>query len=245
MRKPQIITPEGGFHNRDLAASRDRLIRGQSYRDLSTVCVIPLHPKREGIHPRVVQAWMNLLTPMNQKFTRLFLTNMEVGDAYTSAVEMILANPELSTWKYLLTLEDDNLPPPDGLLKLYESIEAGPYDAVGGLYWTKGPGGQPMIYGDPAVLPRTFIPQVPVPGDIQRCNGLGMGFTLFRLSIFTNPKFSKPWFKTAQGVVPGKGVESFTQDLWAFNNMAALGYKVASDNRVLVGHFDATEDIVW
>jgi hypothetical protein len=169
---------------------------------------------------------------------------MEVGDAYSSAVEMILAHPELSTWKYLLTLEDDNLPPADGLLKLYESIEAGPYAAVGGLYWTKGPSGQPMIYGDPAVMPRNFIPQVPVPDTVQPCNGLGMGFTLFRLSIFKDPKFTKPWFKTAQEVGPG-GAKSFTQDLWAFNNMAALGYKVASDNRVLVGHYDASEDQVW
>ena len=40
----------------------------------------------------------------------------------------------------MLTLEDDNLPPPDGLLRLYESIEAGPYDAVGGLYWTRATG---------------------------------------------------------------------------------------------------------
>ena len=37
---------------------------------------------------------MNLMPPMNQKFTRIFLTGMEVGDAYTSAVETILANPE-------------------------------------------------------------------------------------------------------------------------------------------------------
>ena len=240
MAKPQILLPDLGVHNRDLGAARSRLIKGQSYRDLSTVCVIPLHPKRDGVHPRVVQAWMNLMAPMNQKFTRLFLTNMEVGDAYTAAVETILAHPELSTWKYLLTLEDDNLPPADGLLKLYESIETGPYAAVGGLYWTKGAGGQPMIYGDPAVLPRNFIPQVPVPDTVQPCNGLGMGFTLFRLALFKDPKLTMPWFKTVQET--GK---SFTQDLYFFNNAVAQGYRFASDNRVLVGHYDQGEDLVW
>jgi hypothetical protein len=242
--KPQILMPDVGVHNRDLAAARTRLIKGQSYRDLSTVCVIPLHPGRQGIHPRVVQAWMNLVPPMNQKFTRIFMSGMEVGDAYTSAVEVILANPELSTWKYLLTLEDDNLPPPEGLLTLYESIEQGPYDAVGGLYWTKGPGGQPMVYGDPAVMPRNFIPQPPLPGTVQPCNGLGMGFTLFRVSMFTNPKLPKPWFKSVQEVVPG-GMRSFTQDLFFFNNACALGYRFASDNRVLVGHYDQGADLVW
>ena len=243
--KPQILMPDVGHHNRDLAATRTRLLKGQSYRDLSTVCVIPLHPKREGIHPRVVQAFMNLMAPMNQKFTRIFMTGMEVGDAYTSAVEAILANPELSTWKYLLTMEDDNLPPSDGLLKLYESIEQGPYAAVGGLYWTKGEQGQPMIYGDPAVMPRNFIPQLPIAQAVQPCNGLGQGFTLFRLSIFKDPKFTKPWFKTVQEVIPGQGARAFTQDLWAFSKMADLGYKVASDNRVLVGHLDPESGMVW
>ena len=243
--KPQIIMPDVGAHNRNLEASRTRLLKGQSYRDLSTVCVIPLHPGRDGIHPRVVQAFMNLMSPMNQKFTRIFLSGMEVGDAYTSAVETILANPDLSKWKYMLTLEDDNAPPADGLLKLYESIEQGPYDAVGGLYWTKGEMGQPMIYGNPTIMPRNFIPQVPMPGIVQPCNGLGMGFTLFRLSIFKDPKFTKPWFKTVQEVLPGQGARAYTQDLFAFSKMADLGYKVASDNRVLVGHFDAASGIVW
>jgi hypothetical protein len=244
MTKPQIILPDVGAHNRDLAASRTRLLKGQSYRDLSTVCVIPLHPGREGIHPRVVQAFMNLIPPMNQKFTRIFLTNMEVGDAYTSAVEMILANPELSTWKFLLTCEDDNLPPPDGLLKLYESIEQGPYDAVGGLYWTKGEMGQPMVYGNPTIMPRNFIPQPPMPGTVQPCNGLGQGFTLFRLSMFKDTRFKKPWFKTVQELVAG-GARAFTQDLYFFDQACGLGYKFASDNRVLVGHLDLASGMVW
>jgi hypothetical protein len=243
--KPQIILPDVGAHNRDLERTRTRLLKGQSYRDLSTVCVIPLHPGREGIHPRVVQAWMNLMPPMNQKFTRIFLTGMEVGDAYTSAVETILANPELATWKYMLTLEDDNLPPPDGLLKLYESIEAGPYAAVGGLYWTKGEAGQPMVYGNPAVMPRNFVPQVPMPAAVQPCNGLGMGFTLFRLSMFKDPKLTKPWFKTQQEGVPGQGWRTMTQDLYFFNNARGLGYTFASDNRVLVGHLDPGANVVW
>ena len=47
----------------------------------------------------------------------------------------------------MLTVEQDNLPPQDGIMKLYESIEEG-FDVVSGLYWTKGDAGQPMIYGD-------------------------------------------------------------------------------------------------
>ena len=69
------------------------------------------------------------MAPMNQKFIRTFVIGMEVGAAYTQAIEQILANPVLRNWKYILTLEEDNMPPPDGLLKLYESMDK--FDVVG------------------------------------------------------------------------------------------------------------------
>lgn len=253
--------PEVGVHNLNMDVSRARLIRGQTFRDLSTVCLIPIPQevaepdgttttslRITGVPARVLQSWFSLLTPMNQKFVRVFLSGMEVGDAYTAGVQQILVNPELSTWRYLLTLEWDNLPPPDGLLQLYESITGGvdgtKYDAVGGLYWTKGPGGQPMIYGDPTVLPRNFMPQVPKDG-IHPCNGLGMGFTLFRLAMFKDVRLRQPWFETVQRWVPGKGIVAGTQDLHFFEDAAGHGYKFACDTRVRVGHYDPANDIVW
>lgn len=229
-----------GRHNRDLEASAERLERGRGYRDLSTICVVPT---RGQISARVVQSWMNLMSPMNQKFTRLFITGMEVGAAYNAAIEQILAHPELSQWKYLLTLEEDNLPPPDGLLKLYESIDK--FDVVGGLYWTKGEGGQPMIYGDPTVMPRNFAPQVPKLEQVQPANGLGMGFNLFRLDLFKNPKLVKPWFKTLQEYQYGAGASAMTQDLYFYQNAALCGYRFACDTRVRVGHYEASQDIIW
>lgn len=213
---------------------------GRAYKDLSTICVVPT---RGVIPAKVVQSWMGLMAPMNQKFTRLFVIGMEVGDAYSQAVETILNHPDLKNWKYMLTLEEDNMPPPDGLLKLYENIEK--FDAVGGIYWTKGEGGMPMIYGDPNTFPKNFIPQLPKPETIQPCNGLGMGFTLFRMDMFKNRDLPKPYFKTKQEYEPGKGVSSYTQDLYFFENAAKLGYKFACDTRVKVGHYDIGADITW
>lgn len=237
--KPTILVESTqGYHNLDLPAAQDRLIRGHTYRDLSTICIVPT---RGSIHARVVQSWLGLITPMNQKFVRIFVWGMEVGDAYNSAVENILNHPELSNWKYILTLEEDNMPPPDGLMKLYESIEK--FDVVGGLYWTKGEGGQPMVYGDPDVYPRNYIPQIPRTGEVQACNGLGMGFNLFRLNIFK--EMEKPWFKTIQEYAPGEGTKMMTQDLYFFDRAAKTGHTFASDNRVLVGHYDEREDKVW
>lgn len=244
--KPSIITPERGYQNNQMDKSIDRLMKGGTYKDQSTICVIPT---RGMIHARVIQSWFGLILPMNQKYIRLFMTGMEVGDAYNQAVEYILADPNLSKWKYLMTMEDDNMPPQDGLLRLLESIEGGvdgvKYDCVGGLYWTKGYGGQPMIYGDPKVLPRNFTPQVPKPETMQPANGLGMGFNLYRLSMFKDERLQKPYFKTIQHFIPGQGAAMTTQDLYFYENAVKIGYKVASDNRVRVGHYDAEGDHVW
>lgn len=228
-----------GKHNEAMDESVTRLEDGRTYRDLSTIIVVPT---RGTIPARCVENWMGLMMPMNQKVVRVFVSGMEVGEAYSRAISMILDHPELSTWKYVLTLEEDNLPPPDGLLRLYESIDD--YAAVGGLYWTKGEEGQPMIYGSPEGI-LNFIPQKPVADEVQSCRGLGMGFTLFKLDLFRDPKIPKPWFRTLQEYEPSVGVRSYTQDLYFFEQAAKAGYKVASDNRVKVGHLDVATGLVW
>lgn len=241
MPQPQIIFENyEGRHNANLDSTTDRLTKARTYQDLSTVCIVPT---RGVIPAKVVQNWWGMMPAMNQKFVRVFIIGMEVGAAYCSAIEQILANPELSKWKYVLTLEEDNMPPPDGLLKLYEGMDK--YDVVGGLYWTKGELGQPMIYGNSEAIPVNFIPQLPQPETVQRCNGLGMGFTLFKMDIFRDSRVPKPWFKTLQEYVPGAGGRAYTQDLYFFENIHKLGYKVACDTRVKVGHYDLENDIVW
>jgi hypothetical protein len=241
MVKPQILVPDSvGIHNAsDYVA---RLEKEKTYRDLSTIIICPT---RGFISARIVQNWQALIRPMNQKVIGpIFMEGMEVGEAYNQAIKMILENEEMAKFKFILTLEEDNAPPVDGLVKLYESIDE--YDAVGGLYWTKGEGGQPMCYGSPDQIPLNFIPQIPQPHTTTPCNGLGMGFTLFRMEMLKDKRFDYGnWFKTKQEVVPGKGTQVFTQDLWFFQRARELGYKFACDSRVLVGHYDATNQIMW
>jgi hypothetical protein len=242
MSEPQFISSFEGINNADLKRANERLKAGKVYKDLSTVCVVPT---RGVIPARVVESWMNVQPPMNQKFVRIFVAGQEVGDAYEKAVEMILAHPMLKDFKYLLTLEEDNMPPPDGLLKLYENICdcAKPCDdhfaQVAGLYWTKGDLGQPMIYGNPKEM-LAFNPQMVRPNAVQECNGTGMGFTLFHMGLFRDKRLERPWFRTVQGA-EGQG----TQDLYFMGKIRQLGYRVASDNRVRVGHYDQGADRVW
>lgn len=237
--EPQIVIQDWeGRHNASEYVKR--LEQSRAYEDLSTVIITPT---RGQIPAKVVQNWLGLMKPMNQKSMHMMIIGAEVGKAYTDAVEMIRAHPELSTWKYALTLEEDNLVPPDGLLKLLEGIKD--YDAVGGLYWTKGEGGMPMCYGNPAVAPKNFIPQIPAPDALTPCNGLGMGFTLFRMGLLLSEKLPKPVFETVQRFTPEKGGEGYTQDLKFFENAGREGFRFACDSRVKVGHFDYAADVVW
>lgn len=239
--KPQIILGGDyrGEHVKNLRKTAKRVREGKLYRDLSTVMVVPT---RGSIPARAVESWLNLMPPMNQPFVRMFVSGLEVGEAYNTAVETILGNPGLKDFKYMLTMEEDNLPPPDGLIRLFESIDE--YAVVAGLYFTKGEAGQPMIYGDPKGI-MGFAPQVPIQGKIQECNGTGMGFTLFDMKLFKDKKIPKPWFKTVQTYSPESGAAMGTQDLYFMGNVRRAGYKIASDNRVLVGHLDTRTGIVW
>lgn len=242
-KKPQIVIPNyEGFHNTSPGTVK-RVEQAKFYKDLSTICIVPCHT---GIPPKIVQSWRSMMTPMNQQFVMIMAENMEVGDAYSHTIEMILQNPVLSKFKYILTMEHDNAPPPDGLLKLYENMDK--YDGIGGLYFIKGPGGQPMCYGKPESM--NFIPFLPEPETVTPCRGIAMGFSLFKMDIFKNPKLPKPFFETKQSYDPIEGAQAYTQDLKFCENAGKLGYKFAVDSRVRVGHYDyegktGLSDFMW
>ena len=240
---------EVAAHFSGKAFERAAVLTGTTYQDNSTIIIVP--SRKSMIHYRVVSAWQSLIAPMNQKRLWLFVINDEVGVAYTNTIKMILDNPELSTWKYILTLESDNLPPPDAHVRLLETIEAGKFDAVGGIYFTKGNINMPMAYGDPEVLRATgkleFTPRDPrealTRGLIMPVNGIAMGCSLYRLQLFR--EVPAPWFVTANDVIPGKGVELMTQDLYFCKTALAAGKRFAIDFRVRVGHLDESTGEVY
>lgn len=239
MKEPRILVGDAvGKNNEDLQKTIERVDKSKMYEDLSTIIVCPTR----GLFPtRVVQSWMKLMKPMNQQIVGpIFAESMKVDVAYETLFEYILDNDYLKKFKYVLTIEEDNLPPPDGLLKLYENMDK--YDVIGGLYWAKGDNGFPMIFGKPGD-PDDFRPQKPQAGEVQQANGLGMGFNLFKLDMFRN--IPKPWFKTRQEVQEYGGAVQNTQDIYFYKKAGELGYKFACDNRVLVGHYDSKTDVVY
>jgi len=245
MSKPVIHMPSEnmGFHNQDLEKTKSRLKKAKAFADQSTII---LCPTRGVIPARVVSSMMGLGKPMNQQVLGpIFLEKMEVGEAYEQGIEMILQNPTLRNFKYILTIEEDNLPPPDGLIKLLEAIGEGDYDAIGGLYWTKGEGGMPMMYGNPKEFPLNFRPLMPQVDTLQACNGIAMGFSLFKMEMFTSGKIERPFFKTCNEYDVTKGAKVYTQDLYFAEKALKAGYRFAVDTRVKVGHYDYQNNMVW
>lgn len=245
-----------------LGFERVEHVAGSTYKDSSTVIVIPtrrpqvdqMKPEdgaRYGIDDRVVATWLSLIAPMNQPRAIMFASGHEVGKAYNAMIANILAHPVLSKWKYVMTMEDDNLQPPDAHVKLLESIEWGNYDGVSGLYFTKGEVNMPMAYGDPAEYQRTgvleFRPRdvraALAAGQILPVNGIACGCSLYRMDLFR--EIPPPWFVTFNDVIEGKGPACMTQDLNFCEKAVRAGKRFAVDMRVRVGHLDPASGIVF
>jgi len=239
MKEPRILIGDSiGKHNANLDESIKRIDKSKMYKDNSTIMICPTR----GMFPTiVVQSWMKLLRPMNQQLAGpIFAESMKVDVAYETLIEYILTNEHLNKYKYILTIEEDNLPPADGLIKLYECMDD--YDVVGGLYWSKGDLGFPMIFGNPED-PTDFKPVVPIPNSLQRANALGMGFNLFKLDMFKH--IPKPWFKTEEGKNEDGGTVAITQDMYFYKKAGALNFKFACKTDILVGHYDNRTEIIY
>lgn len=236
--KPQLVGLDSGHHNEALAESTARVLQGGTWKKQRTIMLIPAG---NSIPTKVYLSHCALIFPPNQPAHRMAALGMEVGHAFSSAIEQIIAHPELSQWEYLLTIEHDNIPPVDGLLKLISRMEQHPeLSCIGGLYWTKGEGGVPQIWGDPKDPVLNFRPQPPVAGQLVECCGTGMGFNLWRLAMFKDEKLRRPWFVTQAGK---EGVG--TQDLYFWGDARKYGYRCAIDCDVLVGHYDMATDTAW
>lgn len=235
----QIVSYDFGQHNADLGASSARVLQGGSWKRQR---IIVLLPAGNTMATKVALSHWNMIFPPNQGVHRMLCLGMEVGDAYSQAIENIIAHPDLREWEYILTVEHDNAPPQDGVLKLIKRMEDHPELAcISGLYWTKGEAGVAQIWGSPQQDPVVnYRPQPPAPGQMVECYGTGMGFALWRIAMFRDAKIKRPLFETKAGI-GGVG----TQDLAFWGEARKHGYRCAVDCDVLVGHYDLANDIMW
>lgn len=253
---PRVAT-SGGFQPVEHVAQqlegvgfeRVKVLSGSTYKDSSTILIMPTRDPK--IHYEVWTRWQALIGPMNQKRHAMICVGDEVGIAYNKMIADILMHPDLSKWKYVMTVEGDNLLPPDAHIRMLETIDKYGFDGVSGLYFTKGDINMPMAYGNAERFRRTgeleFTPldirDALAAGDVVEVNGIAMGCSLYRMDLFR--QIPPPWFVTVADVVEGGGALGFTQDLYFCKNAKAAGKRFAVDMRVRVGHMDLNTGEVY
>lgn len=238
------------------------IIEGNTYRDMSTMIVCPTRGGapldeigRAGFIPdEVAKGWVTLVRPSNHRSGFMFIRGDEVAKAYNRGISHVL---EKQNFEYILTLEDDNIVPPHALIALMQSIEFGPYDGIGGLYYMKGPIAVPMAFGRPGVLdgdgqidlsPVNLTEALMAPLDnpkdkVVEVNGLACGCTLWRASLFKD--IERPWFETFTKFDSNGNVEAMTQDMYFARKARAAGKRFAIDTRVMVGHLDPESGYIY
>ncbi len=237
MTSQLVIQDIRGAHNTN-PDTIGRIIKGASWKKQRIIVIIPVDIMMPA---KVALSIWNLIFPPNQPVIKILAQGMEVGEAYSTAIAQILSHPDLKDFEYILTVEHDNMPPQDGVIKLIEQLEAHPeYDCISGLYFTKGEGGVAQIWGDVNDPIPNYRPQLPQPGKLVECHGTGMGFAMWRLSMFKDEKLRIPWFRTTAGR-EGTG----TQDLYFWGDARKFGHRCAVDCSILVGHYDHVTDMVW
>lgn len=233
-----IIQDMGGKHGLDLSKTSERLRKEGAWKKQRIIVILPT---AKMMSAKVALSHWNLIFPPNNQVVRILAVGAEVGHAYSEAIESVLNHPELSQWEYILTIESDNMPPADGVIKLLKDMDEHPeYSCIGGLYFCKGEGGCAHIWGDPKDPVLNFRPQVPIPNTIQECCGSSMGFHLWRMEMFKDKRIERPLFRT---LASKDGVG--TQDLEFWGKARKYGYRTAVDTSIAVGHYDVSTDTVW
>src|SRR3990172_8217219 len=95
MTSPQLIIQDfGGLNNSNPEQTSARLIRGGSWKRQRIIVILPADTLMPA---KCALSHWNLAFPPNNGVVRILAQGMEVGDAYSQAIQGILNHPELAT----------------------------------------------------------------------------------------------------------------------------------------------------
>jgi hypothetical protein len=244
-----------------------------SFRDRS---VVTLYATRGMVPIEAAIAWMRISYPMNEKRSFIHRKKQEVASAYNWMVEACI-NPKstVTSYKYLLTLEEDNIPPHDGLLKLFQTIstcpdcqkpvglryneaddsfvEDGPWECPDGHRGFDGVGGLYFTKAEPS-FPMAFgNPKKEGdwrPRSVSRAVESGSVLEVNGIaqgfSLFRADLFRGVSKPWFKTISRGDDSKSFTQDLWFCRKAKEeAGARFGVDCSVKVGHIDPATGVIW
>ena len=178
-----------------------------------------------------LNAMLTLQSPMNSQVYYMATKGMEIGVARCSIVADVLAMSKPPT--YILWLSDDDLPPADGLIKLWMEAENNKWDVITSLVHLKS---------DPPEQVLVALEEDWEDGDVVTALIGNMGFALTRTDLFR--RIEPPWFKTGF-TTNGQTMSGFTEDTWFFDRCEKIDAKVAVHTGVKSGHLDVATGRIY
>lgn len=150
---------------------------------------VPILDKGDGTISNVTHDWANATAGLSGGLAitimRLSIKNYRVDVAKERLAEMAIANG----CQFILFIDDDVIPPADGLLKMIRRWRDDPkYQLQTGVYWSKSEPPHPLLFK--GNLEGSFWDWTTQ--DLIKVDGAGAGFLFVDTEIFK--KMSKPWF---------------------------------------------------
>lgn len=231
---------DAGEHNANLHAEVVRLKNLGVHKDCSTFFMMTT---RGHLPIPVVAGLLGLHRPRVDRFEWHFTVAPSTSAGYNELVFDMLRSPH--RFQYVFSVEDDVIIPGNALLRLIRAMEQG-YDMVGALCWERKEDGVPMVLGNPDAPESTFHPQLPQENALMPVNGLHLGCSLIKADIFRDKRWGQPttplpWFEEGKRLGhPEDEPETarITPDIWFCDLIGKMGYRMAVDTSIKVGHFD-------
>ena len=193
----------------------------------------------DGLITLNVEGALNgLQAPLNTTMGRTTVKNKPVDVARNDLVKLALHNNA----RYMLFIDDDVLPPWDGLNRLWYQLENSDEKVATGVYYSKTQPSMPVILkaDSPGGYTKWDM------GEVIDVDYAGCGFMLIKMDLFDEWPADTPYFKFNRGRVDlTPGVGFLGEDVWFCKIVTDLGYKIIVDTAVQCGHEDNAAGLIY
>jgi hypothetical protein len=180
--------------------------------------------------------------PVNGVCETVTVKGMEVGQARNYIITELLKRPKNRRPEYVFMYGDDMIAPWDGLMKLYEEMKAGDWDALTGLYYWKSEPPMPLTWRNDHV--GRLLPGVHYTvGETIWVDVSGLDFTLLRMEFFE--KLTPPYFQTGPSATTNGGVVIYTEDVYFAAKLKQAGGRWGVHTGVRVAHYDVKSGMIY
>ena len=139
--------------------------------------VLLFTPSRGLVRTEWIQARYGQIIPTNWSMVEMVQyvsPYMPIAYQLADAQNMMAKKVVEDDYQWIIYIEDDNVIPPDGILRFNEYINKGDVPVVSGLYFTKGHPCEPLIYRGRG---NSYYSDWKM-GDLVWCTGMPFGFRL-------------------------------------------------------------------